>query len=121
MAKGEGSESTKEKRKKNYQKYLRSEDWQKKRAEKRSKRDRCGICASTENIDIHHLNYRNLHDVEQSDLRKLCRRCHFLGHELERRGKIVYRSNNHHSKFAIFKAAVKKELGITGQNMFNES
>ena len=121
MEKEERSEPIQENRKKNYQKYLRSDDWQKKRAEKRSKRDRCGICASTENIDIHHLNYRNLHDVKQSDLRRLCRRCHFLGHELERQGKIVYRSNNHHSKFAIFKAAVKKELGISAKNMFNES
>ena len=113
--------SSRERRKREYQQYLRSDDWQKKRDEKNSKLRRCAICASTENIHVHHLNYRNLHDVEQSDLRKLCRRCHFLGHELERRGKIVYRSNNHHSKFGIFKAAVKKELGISAKNMFNES
>ena len=112
--------SSRERRKREYQQYLRSDDWQKKRDEKNSKLRRCAICASTENIHVHHLNYRNLHDVEQSDLRKLCRRCHFLGHELQRRGKIVYRSNNHHSKFASFKYAVKKELGITGQNMFNK-
>tara|TARA_Y200000002_G_scaffold275461_1_gene229729 strand:+ start:344 stop:721 length:378 start_codon:yes stop_codon:yes gene_type:complete len=104
---------------KKYRKYLGSEDWKRKRAEKRSKKLRCAICASTENIDVHHLNYRKLTDVKQSDLRKYCRRCHNLTHELEKQGKIVYRSDNHHSKFAIQKAAVKKHLGITFQNMFN--
>ena len=112
--------SPRERRKREYQKYLRSDDWKDKRSDKNSKRRRCAICASTEEIHVHHLNYRNLHDVQQSDLRKLCRRCHFLGHELERKGKIVYRSDNHHSKYAIFKAAVKKELGLTGKNMFND-
>ena len=99
-------------------KYLQSDDWKEKRMKKNSKRKRCAICAEKKNIDIHHLNYKNLHDVEQSDLRRLCRRCHFLVHELEKNGKIVYRSNNHHSKYAIQKAAVKKELGITHKNMF---
>tara|TARA_B100001758_G_C17816129_1_gene306954 strand:+ start:148 stop:483 length:336 start_codon:yes stop_codon:yes gene_type:complete len=107
-------------RKKQYQEYLRSDDWMNKRRIKISKKKRCAICATTEEIHVHHLNYRSLHDVKQSDLRKLCRRCHFLGHKLERRGKIVYRSNNHHSKFTIFKNAVKKELGLTGKNMFNQ-
>tara|TARA_X000001036_G_C20559008_1_gene757606 strand:- start:964 stop:1125 length:162 start_codon:yes stop_codon:yes gene_type:complete len=34
-------------------------------------------------------------------------------------GKIVYKSDNHHSKYAIQKVAVKKFLGLTGKNMFN--
>jgi len=121
MSRARKSESTSIERKREYQKYLRSVDWKEKRAEKRSKRLRCAICASTENIHIHHLNYRNLTDVKQSDLRRLCRRCHFLIHELEKEGKIVYRSDNHHSKFTIQKSAVKKALGITNQNMFNDN
>lgn len=103
----------------NYQDYLKSEDWKNKRNKKRSKKLRCSICASTEKIDVHHLNYKNLYDVEQTDLRKLCRRCHYLTHELHKRGKIVFRNKNHHSRFAIIKSAVKKELGISGKNMFN--
>ena len=120
MSQKRKTKSSREERKKEYQKYLKSGDWSNKRAEKRSKRLRCGICASTENIDIHHLNYRKLTDVKQSDLRRLCRRCHNLVHKLEREGKIVYRSNNHHSKWNIQKSAVKKALGITNQNMFND-
>lgn len=105
-----------------YQQYLQSEDWKQKRNLKRSKKLRCAICSHTGNrgnpIDVHHLNYRNLHDVQQSDLRKFCRRCHSLTHELMKQGKIVFRSDNHHSRFAIIKTAVKKHLGTTKQNMF---
>tara|TARA_B100001175_G_C19164664_1_gene474561 strand:- start:187 stop:528 length:342 start_codon:yes stop_codon:yes gene_type:complete len=105
-------------RQRKYRTYLQSDDWKKKRAKKRSKKLRCAICAAKHNIDIHHLNYRNLTDVKQSDLRRYCRRCHSIVHELEKRGEITYRNNNHHSKFAIQKYAVKKYLGITFQNMF---
>lgn len=73
------------------------------------------------NIHIHHLNYKNLYDVQADDLKKLCKRCHFLGHKLERAGKIVYRNTNTQSKFAILKARVKKELGFSNINLFKMS
>jgi 5-methylcytosine-specific restriction endonuclease McrA len=103
-----------------YGEYLRSEDWLTKRYLKKLKAKQCGICGSRKNLDVHHLNYRNLYDVELSDLRVLCRRCHFLAHDLHRAGKIRFTSTNHHSRFALIKTAVKKELGITGQNMFTD-
>lgn len=103
-----------------YKEYLKSEDWVQKRRLKRRKRLRCAICAATDELDIHHLNYRNLYDVQQSDLRRLCRRCHFLTHKLYKEGKIIFRNDNHHSRFAIIKCAVKKELGITNVNMFTD-
>jgi hypothetical protein len=101
-----------------YTEYLKSDDWKQKRAEKSSKTNRCAICASIENIDTHHLNYKNLTDVEQSDLRKLCRRCHFLAHQLLKDGEIVFKNDNHHSRFGILKGAVKRALGIGNKNMF---
>lgn len=102
-----------------YRDYLKSDDWKQKRATKRSKNNNCAICNSTEDIlDTHHLNYRNLFDVKQSDLRVLCRRCHFLAHDLMKQGKLVFSNDNHHSKFTLTKTAVKKELGLTGKNMF---
>ena len=100
-----------------YQDYLKTEDWKSKRTEKRAKKRNCGICGSNE-IDIHHLNYKNLFDVRQEDLRRMCRRCHFLAHNLMEAGKIKFRSTNHHSRWCILKAAVKRELGIVGKNMF---
>ena len=105
----------------NYKQYLKSEDWKTKKTEKYSKtKKRCGICGSKEDVDLHHLNYKNLLDVESSDLRALCRRCHFLAHDLIKNGKIVFKSDNHHSRFAIIKYQVKKELGIENLNMFND-
>jgi hypothetical protein len=104
----------------NYNKYLKSKDWQDKRKLKNSKKYRCAICGDKKDIDVHHLNYKKLYDVEQTDLRKLCRRCHFLAHRLHKEGIIVFKSANHHSRFAIIKAKVKKELGISNVNMFLE-
>jgi hypothetical protein len=101
----------------NYKEYLESRDWKEKRKLKLLKGKGCGICGSCK-VDIHHLNYKNLTDVDMTDLRRLCRRCHFLAHDLFKQGKITFRSTNHHSRFAIIKNAVKKELGIYHKNMF---
>lgn len=103
---------------KTYQEYLRSDDWLTKRYLKRMKRNNCAICNSRHRLEVHHLNYRNLVDVEMSDLRVLCHRCHFLGHDLHRAGKFKFKNDNHNSRFAIFKHAVKKELNVTKENLF---
>lgn len=101
-----------------YKDYLKSEDWLTKRYLKRLKRNNCAICNSKDKLDVHHLNYRNLVDVLQSDLRVLCRRCHFLAHDLHKQGKIVFTSTNHHSRFTLIKTAVKKHLELQGKNLF---
>ena len=102
-----------------YKDYLNTTDWKNKRKAKRKKKNRCGICGSQDLIDTHHLNYKNLFDVELSDLRLMCRRCHFLAHDLHRAGKIIFKSTNHHSRWVIIKGQVKKELGCSGVNLFN--
>lgn len=93
-----------------YDEYLKSEDWKTKREAKVAHNPSCAICGSTENLDVHHLNYRNLIDVEMSDLRRMCRRCHFLAHDLFRQGKIRFRSENHNSRWESIKNAVNVEL-----------
>ena len=101
-----------------YKDYLKSNDWKNKRKTKRAKRNRCAICASTELLDVHHLNYKDLYSVEQSDLRVLCRRCHFLAHDLMKVGKIKFYKTNHNSRFTVIKNAVKKHLGVFQVNLF---
>jgi len=106
-----------------YADYLKSIDWKNKREEKLSRKlgtkKRCAICASEENLNIHHLSYQvDLTKVEQKDLRVLCKRCHSLTHELFKNGKLKFKSKNHHSRFVLTKTAVKKELGISKENMF---
>lgn len=99
-----------------YQEYLKSDHWKELRRKKW--KNYCGICGSTERIETHHLNYKNLYDVETADLRRLCHRCHFLAHDLMKQGKIRFKSTKPHGRFSTIKAAVKKELGITRKNMF---
>ena len=84
-----------------YEDYLESEHWLTLRYLKRLKQNRCGVCASKDNLDVHHLNYRHLYDVELKDLRVLCRRCHFLAHDLMKNGTLVFKNDNHHSRFAF--------------------
>lgn len=107
----------------NYQSYLKSKDWQGKRVRKLNRKlgtkRRCAICGSKESLHVHHLSYAdNLSKTKQKDLRVLCSRCHLLTHRLFKQGKIKFRSNNHHSRFAITKTAVKKSLGLTKDNLF---
>lgn len=103
----------------NYQDYLKSDDWLTKKYLKKLKAQQCAICSTKDNLHVHHLNYRNLIDVEMSDLRVLCKRCHFLAHDLHKAGKFSFKNTNHHSRFALLKAAVKKELGLAKTNLFH--
>lgn len=100
-----------------YRDYLKTAHWKNLRAQKR--KTRCGICNSSKNLDTHHLSYKSLLDVSKSDLRKLCRRCHFLAHDLAKAGKIQFKNTNHHHRFVILKREVKRALGILNKNMFN--
>lgn len=68
--------------KEKYKLYLQSDDWRQKKKSKLSKNKNCAICNSKESLDIHHIFYRNWYDVENSDLRILCRKCHFTCHDL---------------------------------------
>jgi len=106
------------KTKESYKEYLLSDDWKEKRRKKLRSTNKCGICASTKQLDVHHLNYRNWTDVQQSDLRVLCRKCHFLAHDLEKSSQLVYRNKNHHSRWALLKDAVKKAQKRQMVNLF---
>lgn len=93
----------------NYQEYLKSEHWKLLRSKKyRSAKPKCAICGTDNTqLDVHHINYKNLLDVDTSDLRILCHGCHFLVHDLMRNGKIRFKRNGGHNyKFAVIKSRV---------------
>lgn len=95
--------------------YLKSDDWLKIKIKKAAISKRCcGICSATQNIDLHHLFYRdNLNEVKTSDLRWLCRRCHEKAHELIQARLIVFGSGWSHQKmFGHTKSLVRQSLGI---------
>lgn len=60
--------------------YLKSEHWRKLKWSKIKSSPFCADCGSTKHLDVHHLNYRNLYDVELTDLLVLCRACHHKRH-----------------------------------------
>ena len=99
-----------------YKLYLKSDHWKNLRAEKHKNpsRRRCGICGSREHIQTHHLRYKNIYDVETSDLRRLCGRCHMAAHELQSTGRLRLTSKSHQGLWCQTKAAVKRELGLEG-------
>lgn len=96
-----------------YREYLKSDHWKHLRRSKLKHKTRCGICGSRQNIQIHHLIYRNIYDVKTSDLRRLCGRCHQTVHELMKSGKLKITSKSHHGIWCHTKSAVKKELGLS--------
>ncbi len=38
------------------------------------------MCGTRKRLDVHHLNYKNIHDVTVDDLQVLCRKCHNKEH-----------------------------------------
>lgn len=74
--------SNKEKRKMEYQEYLKSDHWQQIRLKALSKAgNRCQLCSSTSNLNVHHNTYKNKGNEDLKDLVVLCRECHTKFHD----------------------------------------
>lgn len=61
--------------------YLKSDHWKSLKARKLVQNPNCSGCWSNAHLDVHHIRYRNLYDVDLSDLLTLCRACHIKEHE----------------------------------------
>lgn len=107
-------------KKEEYALYLTSGHWKKLRNLKIRKfltkhdRLRCSICGDDKgSIDLHHLSYKKIYDVETSDLRFVCRICHSVFHLLQDQGKVHFKEGgSHHHKFAKTKALVLRARGV---------
>lgn len=65
-----------------YQKYLKSSKWKKKRQELFDlKGEACEQCGFEYYLHVHHLNYENFGDEKLEDLQILCHRCHLSKHD----------------------------------------
>lgn len=96
-----------------YQQYLQSNHWLQLRAKKlKQSKKRCGICLSPHRLEIHHLTYRNIYDVETADLRVLCHDCHDLYHKLKDEGRIKPVAGGDQKQFANVRHYVKLSLGM---------
>lgn len=98
-----------------YAKYLRSPHWEGLKAEKESQVwKHCQVCWATQSIDCHHLQYRGLYGAQPQDLVWLCRRCHYLTHEMMEDGRLVFKDRCYSPslKGSVI-AAVRNELGLS--------
>mgnify|MGYP001610085841 CR=1 FL=1 len=112
-----------------YKDYLNSKDWKEKRAIKLRNKKYCSVCGIKEKIDIHHLQYKNLFDVNSRDLLRLCRTCHFTFHELLKKGVVKFKGKSisiielrkrpYFGQVAIIKLAIKKARGLGTWNQSN--
>ena len=68
--------------------YLKSKEWSEIRSGAiKDQGKHCQLCfrprsSSGRGLDVHHIDYKNLHDVTGRDLMVLCRECHDMIHRL---------------------------------------
>jgi hypothetical protein len=61
--------------------YLKSEHWHELRSRALETHGRkCHNCSATRKLDVHHIRYSSIYDVEVTDLQILCRTCHDKAH-----------------------------------------
>ena len=71
--------------KEEYQHYLKSEWWLKRRVEIKKLRGwACEECQEKSDLQVHHLSYKNLGCEPDEDLQVLCGFCHHARHRIER-------------------------------------
>ena len=62
--------------------YLKSDHWKAlRKLALHTHGKKCHKCSKAVRLDVHHLNYRNIFDVEVTDLQILCRPCHKAEHQ----------------------------------------
>ena len=67
--------------KKNYNSYLCSKHWKKRRKEIIEQHwDYCSNCFSRHDIQVHHLTYENVWEEKCEDCKVICRNCHAKEH-----------------------------------------
>lgn len=69
-----------------YKEYLQSSHWIK--IANKFKKDKCEICNSDANLNLHHLSYKNMGRETLKDVCTLCIRCHKSSHYGYRGGRL---------------------------------
>ncbi len=65
-----------------YEEYLQTETWAKKRKERMTTDCyKCTQCGSTDNLQVHHKTYERLGYERMDDLSTMCKECHFKIHD----------------------------------------
>lgn len=92
-----------------YLEYINSPTWRKQRLKAFQRWGRaCNACGVQHSIEVHHLVYRNLYDVETGDLMPLCVKCHNEVHEGVKLSSILRCESQPHIKREIIIEWFKK-------------
>ena len=68
--------------KEEYKEYLNSDHWKQIRLKALDRAgNRCQLCSSTDNLNVHHNTYKNRGNEDLKDLVVLCRECHAKFHD----------------------------------------
>lgn len=84
--------------KEEYAEYLRSDEWSTLRDSVLRLSQTCAFCKKNKATQVHHLTYRNIVDVQRSDLAPTCDPCHEKIHVLARKGYLNFDSHKSGSK-----------------------
>lgn len=69
-------------KKQKYLDYLKSKEWREFRIKALDHfGNQCGLCTSTQNLQLHHRTYKNLFNETFDDVIPLCRKCHKRHHD----------------------------------------
>ena len=69
-----------------YNGYLQSSHWKDIRRQRLAMDGfQCSICGTAKNLDVHHLTYERLGHEDLDDLVSLCKRCHAIVHEKDKK------------------------------------
>lgn len=96
--------------KEEYKKYLKTDHWKCLKAKKYAslKYTSCQFCNTATNLDVHHINYRNIYDCKVEDLLVLCRDCHFAFHKVLKNERIFYLHMEPKKRLSILRARFLK-------------
>lgn len=69
-----------------YNEYLQSSHWKDIRRQRLAMDGfQCSICGTAKNLEVHHLTYERLGHEDLDDLVSLCKRCHAIVHEKDKK------------------------------------
>lgn len=95
--------------------YLKSDHWNDLRLRKLEQcRYKCSLCDKKKKLDVHHMRYKNIYDIELIDLLACCRKCHKAIHETEAKRKAKnrirrWKSGGNRSRFKMYNTRYSKK------------
>jgi hypothetical protein len=95
-----------------YIEYLKTKHWVKLRKNKYKHKKACSLCDSKVKLNVHHLRYKDLFNINTHDLKVVCQRCHIIIHNGIKNKELVFNKDNPHHIGARTRRYVRYKLGI---------